>query len=251
MVCSDITELIHGYLDGELDLSRSLEIEHHLKDCPACSRAYAELKSLRSAIARSALYREAPAELRRNVRSALRRAARSESPSRRHWGWRALWAPLGVTAVALLVVLMVMTRPPAEDRLSEEIVSAHIRSLMPGHLIDIPTSDQHTVKPWFNGRLDFSPPVKDLANRGFPLIGGRLDYVSGRPVAAVVYQRRKHVINLFIWPSDSAETPTAKTLSRQGYHVILWSQGGMTYCAVSDVNQADLDEFVRTARAPG
>ncbi len=251
MVCSDFSELIHGYLDGELDLSRSLEIEHHMKGCPTCSRAYAEQKSLRSAIARRPLYREAPSELRRRVRTELRRAARSESPSRLRWGWRVLWAPLGVTALALLVVLAIMTRPSAESPLTDEIVSAHIRSMMPGHLIDIPSSDQHTVKPWFNGRLDFSPPVQDLADRGFPLIGGRLDYVSGRPVAAVVYQRRKHVINLFIWPAGGAGSPTEETLARQGYHVVSWSQGGMTYCAVSDVSPADLDEFVRLLRAPG
>jgi anti-sigma factor RsiW len=122
---------------------------------------------------------------------------------------------------------------------------------MPGHLLDIPSSDQHTVKPWFNGRLDFSPPVKDLANRGIPLIGARLDYVSGRPVAAVVYQRRQHVINLFIWPAGGAGSPTGKTLSRQGYHMISWSQDGMSYCAVSDIGVADLDEFVLLLHAPG
>jgi len=250
MICSDMSESIHAYLDGELDLSRSLEIEHHLKDCPACSRVYAEQKSLRSAIARSSLYHEAPDRLRRDVHTALRQAAGSESPSRRRWDWRVLWAPLGLTALALLVVLAIVTRPSAESRLSEEIVSAHIRSLMPGHLMDIPSSDQHTVKPWFNGRLDFSPPVKDLASAGFPLVGARLDYVSGRTVAAVVYQRRKHVINLFIWPARNRGGPTDKTLSRDGYHLMFWSQDGMSYCAVSDINLAELDQFVLLLRGP-
>ena len=232
-------------------MSRSLDIEQHLKNCPGCSRAFAEQKSLRSAIARSSLYHEAPNSLRRHIRTELRRAAGPEVSSRpRWWSWRILWAPLGVMALAFLVVLGILMRPSAESRLPEEIVSAHIRSLMPGHLIDIPSSDQHTVKPWFNGKLDFSPPVRDLADRGFPLIGGRLDYVSDRPVAAVVYQRRKHVINLFIWPTRNSGAQNATASSRQGYHTILWRQGGMTYCAVSDVNEADLADFARILRAP-
>ena len=247
MVCSDTRELIHAYLDGELDLARSLEIEQHLEACPACAKAYSEQKSLHLAIARSSLYYEAPNELRRNVRKALGRADGSESPRRNRWGWQTLWAPLGVMALALVIVLAIVTRPSAENQLAEQIVSAHIRSLMPGHLIDIPSSDKHTVKPWFNGKLDFSPTVKDLADRGFPLIGGRLDYVAGRPVAAVVYQRRKHVINLFIWPGDSAGSD-GKVISRQGYHALLWSRNGMTYTAISDVIQADLEQFVGLVR---
>jgi anti-sigma factor RsiW len=251
MVCSEINDLIHPYLDGELDLSRSLEVENHMEGCPACSRAYFELKSLRSMISRSSLYHEAPLASRRQLRTELRRASGSRSASRLRQGWRALWAPIGVTVVALLLVFAIITRPTAESMLSDEIVSAHVRSLMPGHLIDIPSSDQHTVKPWFNGRLDFSPQVKDLAQQGFPLIGGRLDYVSDRPVAAVVYQRRKHVINLFIWPVGKAGRTETWTASRQGYHIALWSQDGMMYAAVSDVNETDLDQFARLIRVPG
>ena len=251
MTCSEINELIHGYLDGELDLSRSLEIEHHLKGCLACSRAFIEQKSLRSAIARSALYHEAPNDLRRHLRKALRQEARSESPFWMRWGWRFVWAPLGVVALALLLAVPYVRLPSADSRLSAEIVSAHIRSLMPGHLTDIPSSDRHTVKPWFNGRLDFSPPVKDLAGQGFPLIGGRLDYVAGRPVAALVYQRRQHLINLFIWPDGSAFAPKGKSLSHQGYNLSSWSRDGITFCAVSDVSPADLDEFVQMLRAAG
>jgi mycothiol system anti-sigma-R factor len=251
MVCSEINELIHGYLDSELNLSRSLEIEKHLNGCPACSRAYAEQKSLRSAIARSSLYREAPNGLRRRIRKALRTTAGSESQFHIPRGWILLWAPLGAIAVALFLVLPIVIHPFAESRLPEEIVSAHIRSLMPGHLTDVPSSDQHTVKPWFNGRLDFSPPVKDLATEGFPLIGGRLDYVADRPVAALVYQRRKHLINLFIWPASGMGSADGKIASRQGYNLISWSQDGMSFCAVSDVSPADLGEFVRTLRAAG
>ncbi len=244
MRCSDVNDLIHAYLDRELDLSGSLEIERHMKECPACTRNYAGHKSMRSAIARTSLYHHAPDDLHRRIRTVLHREAGSDSWRPKRRGWILLWAPLGAVALALLAIIPIATHLSQQSRLSDEIVSAHVRSLMPGHLTDVASSDQHTVKPWFNGRLDFSPPVKDLAAQGFPLAGGRLDYVAGRPVAALVYERRRHLINVFIWP----EGPKGEKGSRGGYNMVWWNRDSMTFCAVSDINPAELDEFVRELR---
>jgi len=245
MSCSEFGDLIHGYLDGELDLSSCLEIERHIRACPSCSRTYAENLSLRQAIARGALYFEAPKSLRKSVRSAVRQASDDEA-GRWHARWqrKLLWASVG--ALSLVVVLMfTLHTPPSESLMMEEVLSAHVRSLMPGHLLDIPSSDQHTVKPWFNGKLDFSPPVTDFSDQGFPLAGGRLDYFGSRQVAAAVYQRRKHLINLFIRPSARPGNVAEKSFSKQGYNVIEWTQSGMTYFAVSDLDASELGHFVR------
>jgi anti-sigma factor RsiW len=253
MNCKDTNEIIHGYLDGELDVVRSLEIEQHLKDCPACGRAYRELQSLRTAVARGSLYFSAPGGLEKRVRSAVRQASRAEGRTeggRRHWNWTwpTMLAPIAAMALVLLIALPIVTQHSRDDRLLNEIVSAHVRSLMAdtSHLTDVASSDQHTVKPWFTGKLNFSPPVRDLAAEGFPLVGGRLDYVGAHPVAALVYQRRKHFINLFIWPEQ--EGPSREPAPRQGYNMVHWNQGGMAHWAVSDVNMGDLREFARLVR---
>ena len=162
-------------------------------------------------------------------------------------GWRSSWAVAGIAAAAMVALAVlrlgpVVSRPSPDNLLAQEVLASHVRSLMANHLTDVPSSDQHTVKPWFNGKLDFSPPVKDLSGDGFPLVGGRLDYLEDRPVAALVYQRRKHFINLFIRPSDSGSGQ--KTVMRQGYNLFHWTQSGMTYWAVSDLNSSELQEFV-------
>ncbi len=249
MSCGELGELIHGYLDAEFDLTRSLEIERHLNNCPACAQAYAEHLSLRRAIAGNTLYFEAPKSLKSRVRSAVRQAGRAEAgPRRLVWRWKFLWIPLGAAATALFVFFTFLSRPATETQIAQEAVSAHLRSLLPGHLVDVLSSDQHTVKPWFNGKLDFSPPVRDLAAQGFPLVGGRLDYVGNRPVAAVVYQRRKHLINLFIWPSTHPAGTGEKSLVENGYNLIPWNQSGMSCWAVSDLNVTELWQFVEQVR---
>ena len=154
-------------------------------------------------------------------------------------------APLAAAALVLFTLVPFLHGPSTEEILTREVVSGHVRSLMANHLTDVPSSDRHTVKPWFNGKLDFSPPVQDFVKQGFPLVGGRLDYLNNRPAAALVYARDKHLINLFIWPSSDSSDAGTKSETRQGYHVFHWTRSGMTYWAVSDVEKSQLQEFVQ------
>jgi anti-sigma factor RsiW len=244
--CQETRELIHGYLDGELDLVKSMEIEEHLRDCHACTQTYKGIRSLRSAIGGSALRFELPANFDRRLRSALRRESEPE-PRRMILPWR--WIMAGTSLLSAVIVIWVVAaifgRQSTGDVLAQEIVSSHVRSLMADHLTDVPSSDRHTVKPWFNGKLDFSPPVRDLSQQGFSLNGGRLDYIGNRPVAALVYQSRQHSINLFVWPSTEVPAVNEKASVHQGYNLIRWTNAGMTYWVVSDLNLAELQQFVQ------
>ena len=259
MKCEEMKDLLHGYVDGELDLVRSLEIENHLEECPACSRAVEKLQALRARLNSADLYHRAPVQLKERIRSALRGAARSgEVGSVRNAATRLrLRRGLAVAAAIALVflggwgALRVLTVPSAQDLLAQELVASHVRSLaLVSHLVDVPSSDRHTVKPWFSDKVDFAPSVEDLGPKGFALVGGRLDYLNGRKVAALVYQRHKHVINLFIWPAspDMKQTPLA--LTRQGYHLIHWTNSGLNYWAISDLNEQELQEFVQLMQGP-
>ena len=246
MICQDAHPLIHPYLDGELDLVRSLEVEAHLKDCQTCAQIYNELRSLHSAVSDTALRFEPPAALRNRVRSAVRNESeKANRSSRVSWRWMVPAVSGAVLVIVALSLMVLLSRPSTSDLMAQEIVSSHVRSLMEKHLTDVPSSDQHTVKPWFDGRLDFSPPVKDLASAGFSLAGGRLDYIGNRPVAALVYQHRQHYINVFIWPSTGASDASGRALVRQGYNLIHWTNSGMNYWAVSDLNLAELQQFVQ------
>src|SRR5437879_10123909 len=249
--CQDTQNLIDGYLDGELDLVRSMEIEGHLNRCPACSQVYENHQALRSAIRARAPYFKAPAGLHQRVRSTVRQASKAE-PASRVVTWRAPWRPawnlLGLAAALVIAVLTwsVSARlwsPSADELLAQEVLDSHVPSLMANHLTDVPSSDQHTVKPWLDTKLDFAPVVADLSSDGFPLVGGRLDYLDNRPVAALVYQRRKHFINLFVWPAESGSTGADKRITRQGYQLLHWVDSDFNYWAVSDVSDNDLQVF--------
>ncbi len=265
MNCEQATELMDGYLDGELDAVTNQEIERHLGDCDKCAQAYELQRDLVRAVESSAPYYKAPVELRQSIQSSLRaqinrqplgnvsdeKHARvfsrtSERPPMvftPQWSWLALAAAI-IAAAIVAVNVVPRWRGNGGDRfLATQLIASHVRSLMASHLTDVESSDQHTVKPWLDTKLDFAPPVFDLTNDGFPLIGGRLDYIENRPVAALVYQRRKHFINLFIWPAESVMTVADKTISHQGYQLVHWIDGDFNYWAVSDVSNADLQAF--------
>ena len=222
MNCESAKPLIGAYTDGELDPAHSLEMEQHLQACPDCTKAWRELQTVSQAVRREALYFPAPAELRRNLLAELRnRTGRQPAHPFGSWNWLTT-AMSGVAMVCLALLLTVsLHQPSGRDRLAQELVSDHIRSLMANHTLDVVSTDQHTVKPWFDGKLDFAPPVKNLAAQEFPLLGGRLDYLGNRAVAALVFQRHKHLINLFIWPGGETAAPAAAR-PRQGYNLIHW-----------------------------
>jgi anti-sigma factor RsiW len=251
MSCQEACQLIDAYVDGELDLVHSLEFGRHLETCTDCRALCDEVETLRNAVRTHHPYFAAPDGLDKRIRAQLRNAAGAKTRTVRHqkfpmWGLSAVAASIVVLAV-FTAMFIAMLRRPAGETLAEQVVSSHIRSLMENHLADVPSSDQHTVKPWFNGKLDFSPPVKDLKAEGFPLTGGRLDYLDGRSVAALLYRRRQHTINLFVWPSTYSDSGP-QMLTNKGYNLAHWTQSGMTYWAASDLNKRELNEFVANQR---
>jgi anti-sigma factor RsiW len=252
MNCQQAKSLIEPYADGELDAAAILELEKHIHDCPACAVAWRQVQGLKQALKQDTLFFNAPKELRRKVKAELHsQFATGSRWSFPNWNWLTA-ATTGVAAVCLALLLTVtLTGPSAQQQLAQEIVSSHIRSLMASHVLDVVSTDQHTVKPWFNGKLDFSPPVKDLAAEDFPLIGGRLDYLGGRSVAALVFQRHKHLINLFIWPAQENRSQPTPFAPIQGYHLVHWSEADMACWAVSDLNEKELMEFVQDYETEG
>jgi len=246
MNCQQAKQLIGPYADGELEASAILELEKHIHDCSACALEWRNLQSLKKTLKQDPLYFTAPAELRERIKSELPAPTRAAT-QRPAWNWNWLTTAIsGAFAVCLALLLFVtQTRPSSEQQLAQEMVSSHVRSLMAGHATDVASTDQHTVKPWFNGKVDFSPPVKDLTPQGFPLTGGRLDYVGGRSVAALVFQRNKHIINLYVWPTQERDSKPTPAKPSQGYNLIHWSEGGMAFLAVSDLNQKELMDFVQ------
>jgi anti-sigma factor RsiW len=239
MTCDEAEILVHALIDGELDAGHAREVEDHVANCPRCASQLAAYREMRRAIAGADLNYVAPPSLRRRIDAAMPAAP---APSRRAV-LRGFAMGSAVSAIAASGVVAIVLRSDDEARIKSEIVSAHLRSLQAGHLTDVLSTDQHTVKPWFNGKLDVAPPVIDLTAQGFTLIGGRLDYVDARAVGAIVYRRRLHVINLFVTQTASTEHRPSKTETFQGFNIRSWSDGGLNYWAVSDLAPDELAEF--------
>jgi len=222
MNCREAGDLLGAFHDRELDLVHSVDLEAHLRDCTSCSANLARLEGLRSAIVEHAPYFEAPAGLRKKLSASL--APREP--------WFAKWPVLAAACLLLALAIWRLAPPPVPGALTREVVTAHVRSLQAEHLMDVPSTDRHTVKPWFAGKLDFAPEVDDLSAAGFTLAGGRLDYLDGRPVAALIYRRRLHTINVFTWPAGRAdESPRRESV--QGFNVVHWIRLGMNCGAAS------------------
>jgi anti-sigma factor RsiW len=239
MTCDEAEILVHALIDGELDAGHAREVEEHIAGCPRCAALLSEYREMRKAIADSDLVYKAPPELRRRIEASL---PQPRMQSRRSV-LRGFAMGSAVSAIAATGIVALVLRNDDEQRILSEVVSAHLRSLQAGHLTDVISTDQHTVKPWFNGKLDVAPPVIDLTAQGFILIGGRLDYVDTRPIGAVVYRRRSHVINLFVAQTANTERRAAQTETLQGFNIRRWSDRGLNYWAVSDIGADELAEF--------
>ena len=265
MNCEEATKLMDGYLDGELDPITNQTIEQHLRECQKCDEAYKTHSALIRSIGNATPYYKAPSGLSERIQSSLREEIaerplesvwrdmpsrlQSKQSERRavlfgtQWNWLALAAAIVLAAIIAFNLVPRLQRPGADQLLATQLIASHVRSLMANHLTDVASSDQHTVKPWLDTKLDFAPVVADLSSDGFPLVGGRLDYLDNRPVAALVYQRRKHFINLFVWPAESGSASADKRITRQGYQLLHWVDSDFNYWAVSDVSDNDLQAF--------
>ena len=246
MNCELARTTVHGYFDGELDAVRSAEFERHLESCLQCQAELKDIESLRALLRESNLYAHASHQFRERVRKQLAQATGTESVravNSRRWFLVPAFSVLAAVAAVLTIVLLLFPSQRQSTRITAELIDAHVRSLQPGHLTDVQSTDQHTVKPWFDGKLDFIPPVSDYSEQGFPLIGGRLDVVDGHTVAALVYSRRKHFVDLFIWPARESERLSDNSGSRQGYNWMTWRSGDMQFCLVSDAAATDLRDL--------
>jgi anti-sigma factor RsiW len=246
---------LHAYFDGELDAMGSAEFERHLESCPDCETRLAAEEKLRSALVGAQLYARVPETLRRKLQTSLPTAAippQVTDPKRSvadSWRWLAIAASVILAAILGTHYLETLNHHSQQQAMAAVIVDAHLRSLQPGHLEDVISTDQHTVKPWFDGKIDFAPPVRDFANDGFPLLGGRLDVIDSRTAAALVYGRRKHIVNVFVEKSQPGDSQDASG-ELQGYHWITWQQNSFTFTAVSDTAYADLDQLKQLFLAP-
>ncbi|HVX92107.1 MAG TPA: anti-sigma factor [Xanthobacteraceae bacterium] len=247
MKCAEAEVLLHALIDRELDAGHAREVEAHIAECPRCAAQLRAFTELHGALAAEELRLPAPPGLRRRIEAALPAPAREGTSRRSMLKGFALGTALSTALAASLVLVIV--QDDRSRRVRDEVVAAHLRSLQANHLLDVQSTDRHTVKPWFNGRVDVAPPVIDLVAQGFTLLGGRLDYIEGRTVCALVYRRRQHIINLFVAQRSSGDLFAAKDDAFQGYNIRHWSAGGLEFWAVSDLAADELQEFVDKFRA--
>ena len=248
--CSDKSLLLHALADGELDAANAAQLEAHVTTCAGCAEALAKIANVRAMVSAEPAHRKAPAQLRLKVESLLQQATQPSQPASRpapapRWRRSPGFVGGAATAIAASLALFVALPQLTSTSLADQVVADHVRSLLSAHLTDVATSDRHVVKPWFNGKIDFAPPVIDLVDRGFPLVGGRLDYLDGRVVPALVFHRRLHSINLFIRPITGLASPIDFTTTRGGYSLARWRQGDLEYWAVSDIAPSELTLFRR------
>ncbi|HEY4861601.1 MAG TPA: anti-sigma factor [Xanthobacteraceae bacterium] len=241
MSCAENKVLLHALLDNELDAGHARELETHLAICPGCAAELRVYRIMQEAISAADLRFTAPASLRRRIEAALPTTPQRTTNRRAVLKGFVMGTALSTAMAASLVIGIIRT--DNDQRVLGDVVAAHVRSLQGEHLTDVQTSDQHTVKPWFNGKLDLAPPVLDLTAQGFTLIGGRLDYIDEKTAASIVYRRRKHVINLFVTQASDAEYQPAKLNTVQGYNVLHWRAHGLEFFAISDINEEELKEF--------
>jgi anti-sigma factor RsiW len=258
MNCNDSRVYLPAYLDDELGVAESLLVQKHLSQCEDCRSTHDQQQALRTALRDPDLVAHPSADFSKRLQAAVRQAAKKEGRAQRSSWLETLrfgsfrWIPAAIvlvltTAMGALFV-MNLGRSSQNQLMARAVLAGHIRSLQANHLVDVPSSDRHTVKPWFQGKLDFSPPVQDLSELGWTLIGGRLDYLDGRPVAALIYKRRMHNINVFLWPNRGSADDTIRQEDAQGYQILHWNGAETTYCVVSDLNSAELLELGRALR---
>ena len=236
--CKDQELLLGGLVDGELDAANTALVEAHVTRCDACREELERLQAVRRLLQIEGVRDRAPESLARRIAS-LPEVAPNAANANRVPSWL---APGAIGALAASLAMISFVTPATTAAVDQDLVSSHVRSLQPGHLTDVQTTNQHIVKPWFNGRIDFAPPVPELADKGFPLVGGRLDSIGGKTVPAIVYKRRLHTVNLYVWPTKESGD---RAFVKEGFAVREWTRNGLRFAAVSDIPAAELEQFER------
>ena len=251
MSCSEALR-VHAYCDGELDAAAAAEIERHLETCPDCAALLKDIEETRSTLRDAAPYHRASDDLRARIAGALDREEGKRRPRMQAWTARSFLTGAvggsGITALAAVLAFVLLVQP-APNLLVDDLTNAHLRSMISDHAIDVVSSDRHTVKPWFAGHADVSPPAVNFAPQGYTLVGGRADYIDGHRAAVVVYRHGKHIINVFAWAAGNEHLPG--TAERNGYHLVFWKSGNLAFCAVSDAGLEEMNTLTRLIQNAG